>query len=101
MIEEHDGEFGTIGYETFSTRYTAVDQASQQWCNALGAVFHDLRKDDLRYRRLVAVHMILNAFVEHLDPQHLRTKKTTDFSDQLGKEEIRRLEEMIQDVIRL
>lgn len=101
MIEEHDGEFGTIGYETFSTRYTAVDQASQQWYNALGAVFHDLRKDDLRYRRLVAVHMILNAFVEHLDPQHLRTKKTTDFSDQLSKEEIQRLEKMIQDVIRL
>jgi hypothetical protein len=99
MIDEHAGEFSTLGYEAFGKRLVAGGQLSIEWFDALGALFRELRKDDPRFRRLVAIHMILNAFVEHLDPGHLRTKKSTDFSGQLAGEEVQHIEQIIRETV--
>jgi hypothetical protein len=98
MIDDHGDEVTTLGYEAFTKDLAAGGQAPQPWFNALGAVFRDLRQDDPRFRRLIAAHMILHAFVELLDPQHLRIKPIADFSDQLTVEESQRIKAMIESV---
>ena len=47
----------------------------KDWLVELGHMFTDLKANDIRFRRIVAIHAILNAFINYADPKHLRTEK--------------------------
>ena len=98
MIEDRDGEYHTIGFLTFNKRFLdKKGMASSDWFDALGAMFQDLKAQDPRFRRLVAIHTALNSFTEYLDPQHLRTGPSTNFSSQLSQEEAMRIRKLVED----
>ena len=57
----------------------------------LVSFFADLRQAEMRFRRIVAIHIILNAFVEYVDPKHLRSRKQEFRWDLLSNLEAERL----------
>lgn len=100
MIEEQGGDFRTIGFATFNERFLEKHSAaSSSWFDALGRMFQNLKEDDPRFHRIIAIHTVLNAFVEYLDSQHLRTKPSSDFSNRLSKEEVMRIKQRIENVL--
>lgn len=101
MIIREDGEYRTRDYASFYERIHGPEHAEsfKRWFAPLGDMFHDLKADDARFRRIVATHAILNAFIEHIDPRHLRTQVHPDHWELLSEQEANRLRERIASIV--
>jgi hypothetical protein len=89
----------TMNYSTFIGLLRRSKQRDlKYWLTELGHLFTDLKATDIRFRRIVAVHAMLNAFINYADPGHLRTEEQAyhwellSISEQTAiKEKIRRI----------
>ena len=67
----------------------------ERWLEPVGAIFRDLKQTDVRFRRIVSMHALLNAFIEETDPKHLRTRPLDYHWDLLSSTE----KDQIQDLL--
>jgi len=76
MILHEGANSFTMNYATFIQRLRGSKHSDlKNWLTELGHMFTDLKAKDIRFRRIVAVHAILNAFINYVDPKHLRTEE--------------------------
>ncbi len=99
MIVQINDKPSIMDYATFYKSLIQDDNEDfQRWVKSLGELFRDLTVRDLRFKRVVAIHCILNAFIDYLDPKHLRTKKVPYYWEHLSKEEATLLKQKIERV---
>jgi hypothetical protein len=76
MILQEGTKSFTMNYASFIRLLRGPRQPDlKYWLAELGHIFTDLKATDIRFRRIVAIHAMLNAFINHSDPKHLRTEK--------------------------
>lgn len=96
MVTCENEEYRTIDYASFHKALSQPQNTEfKRWFDSLESVFQDLKADDVRFRRIVAAHIILNAFVEYADPQHLRTDQHPFYWQLLPDQEAERIKKRI------
>ena len=99
MIIRADNDYRVKDFATFCNSLARPNQECfKEWIDALGGLFINLKSSDPRFRRIVATHCILNAFVNHVDPQHLRTNKQEYYWKLLPKDEADRVRGQIRNI---
>lgn len=98
MIIRDGSEYRVKEYAAFCNSLPQVNQECLEEINALGKLFINLKLNDPRFKRIVATHCILNAFVEQVDPHHLRTDKQSYYWNLLSNEEVLRIKEVIHKI---
>jgi hypothetical protein len=100
MVLRGGDEPRTIDYATFSSRFSEPESEEfKGWFDVLGRLFLDLKPNEKRFRRIVATHAILTAFINYLDPKHSRTQNRPSYWELLKKEEASRLQKQIKNII--
>lgn len=100
MIVREGSDYRVKDYASFCSSLSQPDQACfKEWIAALRCLFVDLKSSDPRFRRIVATHCVLNAFVDQVDPHHLRTDKQSYYWNLLSEEEIGRVKERIHMIV--
>jgi hypothetical protein len=91
----------TINYATFHDKLTMPGNNNQfnEWFSPIGRLFQGLKQDDLRFRRIIAIYITLSAFINHLDPKHLRTKSPVDYWNFLSGEEASMLRQQLDEIL--
>ena len=98
MIVEDKEALQTIDYATFNRKFTESQKTEfKKWFDALGKIFINLKLSQKRFRRIVAIHGILTAFIDYLDPKHLRTQKKPFYWDLLDETEASRIKQLIEE----
>lgn len=96
MIVEKEGKCSAMNYGTFVKKLKEHgDSERKQWLNSLGNLFTDLKSTDKKFRRIVAMHALINAFVNYTDPKHLRTEEQQYHWNLLKPEEAERIRKII------
>ena len=75
------------------------DDDLKSWFQALGDLFLGLKEKEIRFRRIVAIHSTLNAFVDYVDPKHSRTERQQYYWDLLSEEEANKVKGRIRSII--
>jgi hypothetical protein len=100
MIVREGSEYRVKDYAAFCSSLSQSDQVCfKEWIAALGSLFINLKSADPRFRRIVATHCVLNAFVDQADPHHLRTAKQSYYWNLLSKEEAGRVKNRIRGIV--
>lgn len=96
ILREGTNSF-TMNYATFIQLLRGAKHGDlKDWLKELGHMFTDLKATDIRFRRVVAVHSIVNAFINYADPKHLRTEKQSYHWDLLLPAEQAAIEQKIR-----
>ncbi len=75
MIVRENDDYRTLDFASFQKQFSGNENADiRHWFLPLIRLFEGLTADDPRFHRIVAIHAILNAFIEHVDPKHLRAE---------------------------
>jgi len=99
MILKEDGRRYAMGFASFVKLLDETDDKQMKSSLAdLGEIFGGLNRKDFRFRRIVAIHAILNAFVEYADPTHLRTEEHAYYLHLLDGEQAGKIKERIGSV---
>jgi hypothetical protein len=97
---ENANDYRTVGFGFFQQLLdNSQDQALQQWLESLKQMFRDLNKVDVRFKRIVAIHAILCAFIDDNDPQHIRTETRKAYWDYLTAQEQQILKERLNKIL--
>ena len=97
---ENANDYRTVGFGSFQQLLdNSQDQALQQWLESLKQMFRDLKKADVRFKRIVAIHAILCAFIDDNDPQHIRTEAKKAYWDYLTAQEQKILKERLNKIV--
>ncbi len=100
MITSKEKNVHTINYATFHERITAQENNNSfnQWFSFVGRLFEDLKENDLRFRRIIAIYLTLSEFIKHIDPNHSRTKPPVDYWGLLSDEEAEVLKKRLNKI---
>lgn len=99
MVVGQEDKYRVLDYASFAEKLADPSNTSfKRWFNPLLRLFKDLKADETRFRRIVATHAFLNAFVESTDPKHLRTERHPYHWDLLSEPEAERIQEMIRNI---
>jgi hypothetical protein len=97
---ENANDYRTVGFGSFQQLLDdSTDQTLQQWLESLKQMFRDLKKADVRFKRIVAIHAILCAFIDDNDPQHIRTETRKVYWDYLTVQEQQILKERLNKIV--
>jgi hypothetical protein len=100
MIIRDGDDYRTLDYATFYKNYKQSDNADfRNWFSQMEQLFAKLTADEPRFKRIVATHAFLNAFVNFIDPKHLRTRQRPDHLSLLSTEEAKRIESRIEHIV--
>jgi hypothetical protein len=100
MIIRDGSDYRVKEYAAFCSDVSQLDQhCLKEWIDALGILFINLKATDPRFRRIVATHCVLNAFIDQVDPHHLRTDKQAYYWNLLTDEEANRVRHQICRII--
>jgi hypothetical protein len=94
--KDGDGEYRTLGFASFTKKF--YECGSTEWKSDFDSVtrlFQDLTSGDVRFRRIVATHALLNAFIDYADPGHVRTRRHESYLNLLSEQEAKILNERI------
>lgn len=96
MIVKEDGNSYVMNYASFVKLINESDDIDlKERLHVVGGLFTGLKANDIRFRRVVAIYTILNAFINYVDPRHLRTEKRPDYWHLLEDREAERIEQML------
>lgn len=99
MIVKEDGRRHAMNYASFVKFLAESNDEHMRAClDEVGELFAELKASDIRFRRIVAIHTIVNAFVEYADPNHLRTEKRRYYLDSLEKGEADNIKRLIGSI---
>jgi len=101
-----DAMIEKIGEKTYVKNYAAFcdnilctsDKNLIGWLDMLGKLFTNLKKADIRFRRIVAIHCFVNSFINYSDPKHVRTEKQVFYWEYLLPEESVKIKEQIKRI---
>ena len=98
MVVKEDGRRYSMNYSSFVGLLAESNNEHLKEClKEVGELFTGLKANDVRFLRIVAIHTILNAFVDYADPDHLRTEKHIYYLDRL-KGDVENIKKVIGDV---
>lgn len=99
MIKDKENSAQLLNFGDFIKEVLATtDPNLREALTALRAMFADLKKDDVRFRRIVAIHAILNAFVDDVDPKHIKTEKLDSHWELLSETEVASVKRLISQI---
>lgn len=99
MIVEKGDNCYAMNYASFLTKIGDDKNTDlREWLNALRNLFADLKSTDLKFKRIVALHSLVNAFIDYVDPQHLRTGNQPYHWDLLTEDEAERIRKEIRAI---
>ena len=102
MVDSETKQDRTRDYISFCKAYSGSENKEfRRWFAPLSAMFQNLKAEDPRFRRIVAIHAILNAFIEAVDPKHLRTEKHPYHKELLSEQECGSLDSRISEIVTL
>jgi hypothetical protein len=102
MIIREEKEYRTLDYASFYKAFSESENVEfRRWFAPLGRMFESLKVEDARFRRIIAIHAILNAFIENIDPKHLRTEKHPCHWELLSEEEMDSIRQQINQIATL
>lgn len=92
-------ECTTLDFATFKKYFSQKDDSEfRDWLKCLDTLLLDLASSDVRFHRIIAIHCILNDFVDYLDPHHIRTEKQESYWHLLSEQERDTLRERIAKI---
>ena len=102
MIIRDGDENRTLDFASFHKKFTEnIHSEVNTWFSPLVRLFEGLTADDPRFHRLVAIHAILNAFIEYVDANHLRTESSRYHWDLLSAEEAESIRQKIYKITKM
>ncbi len=82
MIVSENGNYRVLSFGEFTKR-VKEEKEFREWIEPVYKLFDRIKEGELRYRRVVAIHAIVNAFIEMNDPKYLRSKRDEYFWEKL------------------
>jgi hypothetical protein len=99
MVVKDEDELRVKSYKDFCQLLTGSDSGEfRTWADSLGSLFLDITKTDQRFKRIIVIHCIINAFINHVDRQHLRTESRPYNWDLLFDEESKTVKNLINAI---
>jgi uncharacterized protein YdcH (DUF465 family) len=97
--DSHDNNLKTIGFSGFKKLFlNSQDSEFRENFDCLSRLFEDLKENDVRFRRIIVAHAILNAFINYMDSNHLRADKQENCLHLLNQDEKASIEEKIKQL---
>jgi hypothetical protein len=100
--DDSNEEYKVYGFAAFKENFHDPEQSVfKEWLTCLAKLFRNLEKGrepnlDPRFKRIVAVHIILTEFINYMDPKHIRTKDLKGHWKYLTSSEQERLRKRIE-----
>jgi hypothetical protein len=99
MIGGEDDDYHALDYVAFEKNFNQADGSDfRRYFETVAIIFMDLRADEPRFKRVVAAHALVNAFVDFADPKHLRAEQRPDHLELLSPEEAEKIRTRIQQM---
>jgi hypothetical protein len=76
MIKKDDSEYSVLSFAEFCDKLkNTKNKDFYKWMKPLIDFYDDLKSNQIRFRRIAAIHTIVNSFIELNDPKFLRNRK--------------------------
>ena len=99
MITHDEQGFRIMDYAAFCKLFDGTEgEEFKNWFSHLAEIFKGLKSDDIRLKRIIAIHTILNAFIDYLDTKHLQTEKQIYYWELLNEQEKLKIETIIANI---
>lgn len=100
MIKKEDSEYSVLSFAEFCDKLKDTKNKDfQKWMKPLVDFYDDLKSNQIRFRRIAAIHAIVNSFIELNDPKYLRTRKWVYYWNVLLPSEQTKIIELIKSFI--
>jgi hypothetical protein len=97
MIKKEDSEYSVLSFAEFCDKLkNTKNKDFHKWMSPLIDFYHDLKSNQIRFRRIAAIHAIVNSFIELNDPKFLRNRKWIYYWNVLLPSEQDKIIELIQ-----
>ncbi len=97
--DSHDNNLKTMGFAGFKKLF--LDSQSpefREYFDCLSLLFEDLKETEARFRRIIVAHAMLNAFIDYMDSNHIRTDKQPNHLNLLNTDEKASIQEKIRQL---
>lgn len=75
MVTKNVEDYRVLSFPEFYQKQTDTKEVEfQKWMKPLVDFFDKLKSNQIRYHRIIAIHAIVNAFIELNDPRFVRSK---------------------------
>lgn len=100
MIVREDDDYRALDYVEFQKNFNQAANSDFKRCIEVVAIlFSELRANEPRFKRIIAAHALVNAFVDFADPKHLRAVQHPDHLDLLSPQEANTIRTRIQHIM--
>jgi hypothetical protein len=100
MINKENDNFHVKSFAEFNKDILdSADIKLKAWLKMLENMFMDLKKNDIRFKRVVAIHCFLNAFINYYDKQHIRTETQKFYWSYLLPDEKKKMQDKIKSIV--
>jgi hypothetical protein len=97
--DSHDDNLKTIGFAGFKKLFLDSQGSDfREYFDCLALLFKDLKKSEARFKRIIVAHAILNAFIDYMDSNHIRTDRQENCLSILKPNERASIEEKIRQL---
>jgi len=99
MVTHDEQGHRAIDYVAFCKLYESSDGDDfRSWFSHLEEIFKGLNANDVRFKRIIAIHIVINSFVDYLDPKHLHTEKQKYYWELLTEQEKQVIRKILESV---
>jgi hypothetical protein len=97
--DSHDNNLKTIGFSGFKKLFLNFqDSEFREYFDCLSLLFENLKENEIKFKRIIVTHAILNAFIDYMDSNHIRTDKQENYLNLLKQDErdsvVRKIKEL-------
>lgn len=97
MIKKEGSEYSVLNFAEFCGKLRDTKNKDfHKWMKPLIDFYDDLKSNQIRFRRIAAIHAIVNSFIELNDPKFLRNKKWVYYWNVLLSSERTKIIELIK-----